>query len=83
MQILYGQDADNDGKTDSYVSANLVASWDKVASVRISLLLSTVEDNIASTNLKYSYEDIKDATAPDKRIRRVFTTTIAIRNRLQ
>ena len=82
MQILYGQDGNSDGATDSYVTANSVTNWNNVTSVRISLLLRTVDDNIANTNLRYSYEDIDNALAPDRRIRRVFTTTIAIRNRL-
>ena len=82
MQILYGRDGNGDGRTDSYVTANLVTNWNTVTSVRITLLLRTLEDNIASTNLNYSYEDIVNQAAPDRRIRRVFTTTIAIRNRL-
>lgn len=83
MQILYGLDTNSDGTAESYVAANnATTQWGRVVSVRISLLLMTIEDNIASKNQKYSYEDIVDQTATDKRIRRVFTTTVAIRNKL-
>jgi type IV pilus assembly protein PilW len=83
MQVYYGVDKDGSGAADSYVTAADVANWDQVISVKISLLLRTLDDNIASTQLKYSYEDIDNQIAPDRRLRRVFTTTIALRNKLR
>lgn len=82
MQILYGEDTDNLGDPDYgspnyYVPANEVdggsGHMDKVVSIRISLVAATLDDNLA----------IKDTDPPtDRRIRRVFTSTIALRNRL-
>jgi type IV pilus assembly protein PilW len=54
---------------------------DKVSSVRISLLLRT-DDAIASAAQTYTYNGANVAAA-DLRIRRVFTTTIKLRNRGQ
>ncbi len=82
MQIYYGLDTDTDHLANAYVKADAVTDWSKVVSVRISLLLKTIEDNIASKPLKYSYDGNNNIQATDHRIRRVFTTTIAIRNKL-
>lgn len=81
MQVYYGLDNDNDSRANGYVTADQVTDWSKVVSVRVSLLLKTIEDNIASRQLKYNY-DGNEIQATDRRIRRVFTTTIAIRNKL-
>jgi type IV pilus assembly protein PilW len=83
MQILYGEDTDAtpDGTPNYYVSANSVVSMAKVVSIRISLLLRTIDVNLASTFQKYKYNGA-DITAGDRRIRQVFNTTIAVRNRL-
>lgn len=79
MQVFYGEDLDNDGIANRYAEANNVANMDNVVSVRISLLLRT-GDNISSAAQKYTYNDT-DIEAGDRRVRRVFNTTIKIRNR--
>jgi type IV pilus assembly protein PilW len=93
MQILYGVDTDmipvkpfGDGVANYYTegtAANFPAAtdWAKVVSVRVSLLLQTVEDNIASQPLSYTYNGAT-ITATDRRIRRVFNSTFALRNRI-
>jgi type IV pilus assembly protein PilW len=68
MQILYGVDTDADGSVNYYVSANNVADMSKVVSIRITLTARTLDGNLT--------------TIGDGRIRRDFTTTIALRNRL-
>ena len=84
--------ADNDGVVDTYVTASNVPAtapcvndeddWKKVLSVRIRLLMRT-QDGIASQPQPYFYTDPVVATTPaDRRLRKVFTTTIAVRNRL-
>jgi type IV pilus assembly protein PilW len=92
MQILYGVDTDmtvlkpnGDGVANYYTkgtAANFpaAADWAKVVSVRVSLLLQT-EDNIASQALPYTYNGATVA-ATDRRIRRVFNSTFALRNRI-
>lgn len=81
MQILYGVDTDSDNVADRYLTANNVTNWNTVASVRISLLARTIDNNITSQSLTYTYNGA-NITATDRRIRRVFTSTIALRNRL-
>ncbi len=75
MQILYGVDTDAAGAVGSgtpnyYVPASSVAAadWLKVISIRIALTVQTIDGNLTTTG--------------DGRIRRVFNTTIAVRNRL-
>lgn len=82
MQILYGEDTDNDHTPNYYVSANSAGlNMDNVVSVRISLLAVTIDDNLATVAVPYTISGT--ATTPtDHRIRRVFTSTIALRNRL-
>ena len=85
MQILYGEDTDaneSPAVADRYVNAADVTDWNKVVSVRISLLLQTIDDNVASQIINYNYNGTTNINPGDKRLRRVFTTTIGIRNRI-
>jgi type IV pilus assembly protein PilW len=71
MQLLYGVDTDADNVVNKYVAAASVADFSEVLSIRITLTIRTIEDNIA-----------REVTAQgDKRLRRTFTS-IAIRNRV-
>jgi type IV pilus assembly protein PilW len=85
MQIVYGVDTNEDRTANYYVPANnlTINDWSKVASVRISLLAATLDNNLTTQSLPYVFND-KTITPPgtDHKIRRVFTTTIALRNRL-
>ncbi len=77
MQILYGEDTDmipasglsTDNTPNYYVPANAVVDMLRVVSIRISLTARTADTNLS--------------TSGDGRLRRVFTSTIAVRNRLQ
>ncbi|NOS87148.1 MAG: hypothetical protein HOP34_01175 [Methylococcaceae bacterium] len=87
MEILYGVDtattsveSGNHGVVQYYVKADAVTDWAKVVSVRIRLLVRS-DDNmarVAATPLPFNGFDIP----ADRRIRRVFSATIALRNRL-
>jgi type IV pilus assembly protein PilW len=81
MQILYGEDTDGNEVADYYVVASSVVDMSKIIGIKISLLLSTREQ-VASQLLSYHYNGI-DITASDRKIRKVFSTTIALRNRLR
>ncbi|MGZ8218535.1 PilW family protein [Methylomagnum sp.] len=90
MQIRYGEDTEAlpvpvtalpDFTPNRYVTADQVADWRRVVSVRISLLLRTREDNVAATPQTYTFNGAA-VTAPDRRLRQVFTTTLGVRNRL-
>lgn len=79
LQVLYGEDTDGDGIANRYVAANDVGDMGNVVSVRASLLMRT-EDGIASAPQTYVYNGASH-TADDRRVRRVFTTTVKLRNR--
>lgn len=81
MQILYGEDTDADKTANYYVAADSVVNMANVVSIRISLLARTLDDNLTSQAQNYTYNGAT-STPTDRRIRRVFTTTIALRNRL-
>jgi len=84
MQILYGEDSNADGWANYYVPANNVVNWEKVVSIRISLLAVTLDNNLTTQPMPYTFNGKKTPPPPvtDRKIRRVFTTTIALRNRL-
>lgn len=80
MQIQYGEDLDGNRSADVYRSADQVVDWGAVVSVRISLLLQSVEDGIVSHPQTYRFNGMT-TTATDRRLRRTFSTVIALRNR--
>jgi type IV pilus assembly protein PilW len=89
MQILYGEDTDHDVNrvANRYVPANFAGppaplNMNNVVSIRISLLLQTLDDNLTAVPQSYSYNGAVIPAAPDLRLRRVYTTTITLRNQL-
>jgi type IV pilus assembly protein PilW len=117
MQILYGVDTDPpDYVPNYYADAGVVAAdWSKVVSVRVTLLLVSMDNNLTDTPQPFLFGGVNygtatipqvcsnngvivttaplgSSTAPtctspnklvnDLRIRRVFSSTIAVRNRL-
>jgi type IV pilus assembly protein PilW len=93
MQILYGEDLDMipaTGISTDYVANRYVAfgtaglNRARVVSIRISLLVSSMDDNLIPTIANtFPYNGTNIAIVPpDRRLRRVFTSTIAARNRL-
>lgn len=84
MQISYGADTDAtpDGTANYYVPAGTVGlNMNQVVSIRVSVLVRSMNDGLASHPLAYTYNGAT-VTPTDQRIRRVFTSTIALRNRL-
>jgi type IV pilus assembly protein PilW len=89
MHVLYGEDTDMNVATgvstdyvpNYYVTANSVVNMRRVVSIRISLLAATLDDNLTSESLTYTYNGAT-VTPTDRKIRRVFNTTIAVRIRL-
>lgn len=83
MQILYGEDTDSpaDGSANRYLPAGTGGlNMGNVVSVRVSLLLRSAEDNITTQPQPYAFNGAT-ITPTDRRLRRVFTTTIRIRNK--
>lgn len=81
MQILYGIDNDNDQFPNQYVASDAVGDWEDVVAVRISLLMRSIEDNVTEAPQTYTWLGAA-VTPADRRIRQVFTTTVALRNRI-
>lgn len=85
LQIEYGVDDNADNTVDRYETAKTIndaSDWDLVISARISILAQTLETNLTTSDQKVTYNGV-ELTGTDGRIRRVFTSTIAIRNRVQ
>ncbi len=80
MQILYG--VTNNGEISQFVSADAVANWSAVVSVRLVLLVSTGLENGSSGADTRSYElaDSPTLDLTDNFNRRVFSTTVVINN---
>lgn len=91
MQLLYGRDTSGDGAVDDFVAANTVGAgnWGQVVSVRLSLLVRTVDEVTRDADTQ-TYDLVSRLAAQrarinpvnDNRMRKVFSTTLSLRNRL-
>ena len=97
MQVRYGVDTtapDADGVVDDYrvargaagTSADSVTDWSRVVAVRMSLLLRSATpveaDTSTATSAVVGGVTVTYPTAGSKYDRRVFTTTVAVRNKI-
>jgi type IV pilus assembly protein PilW len=96
LQILYGEDTDTpptgltDGVPNIYRKASAVVNWQKVISVRIGILVSTLDEKNTDVDTTPSYDVDGDgssdfvppSTPPDRHRRRVFQATVQLRNML-
>ncbi|MGH8579232.1 MAG: PilW family protein, partial [Gammaproteobacteria bacterium] len=85
MQIRYGVDTDGDRVANQYLQANAVADFNNVVSVRLDLLLQTMEDNLTNAPQRYTYDNGTcggGCTPADRRYRQVFSATIGLRNKV-
>ncbi len=93
MQILYGEDTNmvfpppappalnGDRSANRYVVAGTVGlDMRRVVSVRIGLVLRTKENNLSTSVQSFNFNGAV-VTPADRRLRRVFSTTIGLRNR--
>ena len=83
FQVLFGEDIDNDLSPDRYVPANYPGlDLNNIISIRISFLLQT-QDNVSQVinNNQFNLLSVKYISPADKRVRKMFTTTIYLRNR--
>jgi type IV pilus assembly protein PilW len=83
MQILYGVDTDGDFDVDAYRAASAVTDMGSVRALRVALLLRadgpSLPDEDAAT---YGLAGTTIDPVNDRRQRRVFVSTISLRNRL-
>lgn len=89
MQVFFGEDTDSDGVANRYVTGDVIDApcvdgsnpgcWLRVTAVRVSLLFRSMEDNVVLEPQTYAYNG-STVTATDRRLRRVFTFVVALRN---
>lgn len=86
MQIRYGIDTTGNGSIDTYETAENVGNWNNVVSVRISLLMVSMENNLTVDGPQADSFDVNgqeiEIDENDRRLRRVFTRTVTLRNRV-
>ena len=91
MQVLYGEDTDAtpDNIPNRYVAATDVVDFANIVAVRVSILLRSVKELPWRTASSKTYHlggmdddtAVRLATPSDKRLRKVMSTTIKVRNR--
>ncbi len=82
LQILYGEDLDADGVANRYVHADDVGNFANVVSIRFAMLLQTPEEvNTQADTSTYNLLDTVYDPVEDRRLRRIFSTTVKLRNR--
>lgn len=91
MKLVFGEDiidqagnTTRDGSAEKYTDVGGVVNMNKVVAVRIALLFRTGTANVASVLTEprtYNLNNVTFGPFSDKRIRRVLTMTITMRNR--
>ena len=86
MQVLYGEDTDEaaDGTANRYVRWSDNADElnpNRIVSVRVSLLVRSINSNLTTTPSQITYNGAPYPTTPDRYLRKVFTSTITLRNK--
>ena len=82
MQLEYGLDTDGDAAANRFVSAPSVgdSNWNNVVSVRLHLLLRSSQSNLTPSPQAYTFNGAT-VTPTDRRMRRVYSSTVTLRNR--
>lgn len=80
IDVTAGVDTTGDQQPDSYVVPGSVTDWTQVASLRIQLKVRSQDDNLVDTAQAYRDFDGSLVTPTDKRLRRVYSTVISLRN---
>jgi len=83
LHIFYGEDTDADSFANRYVTADQVVNWQGVVAARFYLVLRSAQTHLAIGDTStYSFEgqtfNVQNPGA--RRLYRVFTTTVALRN---
>ena len=82
LQLLYGEDTDEDGVPNQYLQANFVSTWTNIVTVRVTVVVNSI-DNVGATappTLTCAVQDCVAGEDYDGLIRRTFTQTIQMRN---
>jgi len=80
MQIYFGEDTDADGVANRMMSPGEVGlDMNRVVSLRLHLLVRSQNDRQSETEQQYFFDDVT-WDAPDTRMRRQYSITVALRN---
>ncbi len=82
LQIRYGEDTDNDGVVDSFIDFDNIITLGNVMTVQVAILVASVRE-VNQERDTNTYNLLGTTVTPpnDGRIRRVYTTSIKLRNR--
>jgi len=80
LQILYGIDSTGDQSVDQYTE--LPVDWEQVITVRVCVLIRSEKTNVVSAGNYLDCNGASVAIPADRRLRRAFTSTINLRNRI-
>jgi len=87
MQVEYGEDSNSDGFADKYLRVADVSDWNKVVAIRVGLLISSGEDVLDEPVnepqiFTLAGQQVTLNSENDRKLYRVFQTTIPLRNRM-
>ncbi len=82
MQIVYGVDTDGDGVPDYYDNASslTLSDWQKITEIKIYLLARSAKDPTYIDKKNYDLGGVAIAAKNDNFHRKVFSTTVFLRN---
>lgn len=82
LQLLYGEDTDEDGVPNQYLQANFVSNWANIVTVRVTVVTNSVDnvDATAPTTHGCVIQDCITGENYDGLLRRAYTQTIQMRN---
>lgn len=82
----YGEDTNSDGAADVYRPAAAVLDWKRVVAVRVEFVVVSPRQeravSLGTRNLVFRGAPYRAPNAAEHRLRQVFTTTVALRNRV-
>jgi len=86
LQLTYGEDTSDNGAVNVYRTADNVSDWDNVLSIRLNLLvrsLDTILENAQTIGIDRDGDGATETVdTSDMRLRQVFSTTVVLRNRM-
>lgn len=82
ISVSFGEDTSGDGFADVYRAHAAVADWSRVASINVQLRVMSAEDGVADAAQAYLDFTGTAVTPGDRRLRRTYSSVVALRNLL-
>ncbi len=86
MQLWFGEGSGSDLVAENYRPAGAVANWADVRSVELNLLMQSADPQVTDVPQTYQFFSVDNASASRTttgRLRQVFASTVAVRNRVR